>query len=293
MTVQTALLDAICVGQGGFVLLRFMADAQLVSKTLTLLLAQAELAWHKPETNFAHFTALTAEGALGADVVILPEMFATGFTMHPQQFGDAVGHDAQRYLEGRALDTGAIHAGSSAYFDDHRKQYVNRFLWASPSGKTEYYDKRHRFAMAGEDEAYGPGHVDQVRVSVNGWRVLLQVCYDLRFPGFSRNRIGPNGYDVAIYVANWPRPRRLHWRTLLQARAIENQAYVVGVNRVGEDANGYRYAGDSMCVAPSGEVLLDASDQAGAFEVQLDYDALLDLRSALPFLQDADELRWT
>ena len=164
----------------------------------------------------------------------------------------------------------------------------NRMWFATPEGNLHAYDKRHLFSLAGEGEVYQPG-VDRVELTWRGWRILLQVCYDLRFPGFVRNH-GARPYDLALYVANWPEPRRDAWRTLLKARAIENQCFVVGVNRSGTDASGHRYAGDSLVFDHAGETLADAGGDGASKTVcaTLKREDMMAFRRKLPFLSDAD-----
>jgi predicted amidohydrolase len=164
------------------------------------------------------------------------------------------------------------------------QQFYNRFVCAFPSGDLTCYDKRHLFRLAGEQNHYTAGET-QVTFELNGWRICPMVCYDLRFPVFSRN-IGD--YDLLVYVANWPAKRRLHWRQLLIARAIENQACVLGVNRIGEDAKGLTYSGDSLAITAQGELLLDMQNDSGAARVTLDSNALLQYRENFPCHRDAD-----
>lgn len=182
--------------------------------------------------------------------------------------------------------------------------YFNRLIWMLPNGQYGYYDKRHLFAYAGEDEHYTPGN-KRLIASVKGWKINLLVCYDLRFPVWSRQQLpvastapgdtsfdsaqgGPE-YDVLIYVANWPERRNHAWKTLLQARAIENQCYVVGVNRVGDDGNNLHHTGDSMIVDAMGEVLYTKANDEDIFTITLQKDKLDEVRHKLPFLDDADD----
>lgn len=257
--------------------------------TLEVALAQAPLAWQAPGDNFAALRRLVGERASGADLVVLPEMFPTGFTMTPGDLPESTGPRAREFLSAEATRTGAYYLGSTPYHLPERGGYVNRMLLVGPDGSVAHYDKRHRFAMAGERDAYLPGDAHPVVVDVHGWRILLQVCYDLRFPVFSRNRAsGAGAYDVAVYVANWPSPRRAHWKALLRARAIENQAYVFGVNRVGSDGNGLDYAGDTRAYGPAGDLDLDLGAATEVGRVSLTRRRLLDVRQQLPFLADAD-----
>ena len=197
--------------------------------------------------------------AIGAptDLIVLPEMFTTGFSMNALANAEEPGGATQQWMQQLAQRHDCAVTGSIAVRADGG--VYNRMLFATPHGVT-HYDKRHLFRMAGEDERYLPG-IERVIVAWRDWRILLQVCYDLRFPVFSRNR---EDYDLALYVANWPAPRRHHWRQLLIARAIENLACVVGVNRIGADAKGHEYSGDSLAVAADGKILLDAQSENGA-----------------------------
>jgi predicted amidohydrolase len=186
-------------------------------------------------------------------------------------------------MHAKAQQTNALIAGSAALQTERGP--VNRFLLVEPEGKVHFYDKRHLFRMADEHHHYEAGH-ERVVFEWRGWRILPLVCYDLRFPVWSRNR---NDYDLALYVANWPAPRSLHWQSLLVARAIENQAYVVGCNRVGTDGNGHHYRGDSRVVNPQGEIIATAEPhQATRIDAELSLTALQEYREKFPAWQDAD-----
>lgn len=248
---------------------------------LTVTLMQRELAWEKAEDNRTQIEASLRGVHDPGDLVVLPEMFTTGFSMNALANAEPPGGDTEAWMLSlaRELDcaiTGsiAVRAGNRAY---------NRMLFATPSG-IEHYDKRHLFRMAGEHNRYLAGK-ERVVVTWRGWRILLQVCYDLRFPVFSRNR---QDYDLALYVANWPAPRRMHWRQLLIARAIENGACVVGVNRIGSDANGLEYSGDSLAVGADGELMADLQCESEAGTVKLSAQTLLSYREQFPAHMDAD-----
>jgi predicted amidohydrolase len=248
---------------------------------LNTTLVQRELAWEQPEDNRRQIGALL-DGLPGpTDLVVLPEMFTTGFSMNALANAEEPGGPTEEWMlkTAGALDcaiTGsiAVRVGDGVY---------NRMLFATPDGMS-HYDKRHLFRMAGEHKRYRPGE-QRVIVHWRGWRILLQVCYDLRFPVFSRCR---DDYDLALYVANWPAKRRQHWRQLLPARAIENLACVIGVNRIGSDANGLDYSGDSLAVAADGELLADLQGGPGVAAVALDGEALGRYREAFPCHLDAD-----
>ena len=195
------------------------------------------------------------------EIIVLPEMFSTGFSMRPKELAEDMDGPAVQWMARMAAAHRIILAGSLMIAD--RGQYFNRLVWMLPNGQYGHYDKRHLFAYAGEHNHFQPGQ-KRVVARVNGWRILLQVCYDLRFPVWARQQ--PTGddtteYDVLVYVANWPERRAHAWKTLLQARAIENQCYVIGVNRVGEDGTGLYHSGDSMVVDPMGDILFTTAHE--------------------------------
>ena len=251
---------------------------------LSITLMQRELAWEQPADNRRQIEEAIAGLDRAGDLVLLPEMFTTGFSMNALANAEPPGGDTEQWLGQLARRHDCALSGSIAVRDG--EGVYNRMLFATPRG-VQYYDKRHLFRMAGEHKRYRAGR-ERVIVSWRGWRILLQVCYDLRFPVFSRNR---NDYDLALYVANWPAPRRQHWRQLLVARAIENLACVVGVNRIGSDANGLEYSGDSLAVAADGTLLTDMGNENGAARVVLDGAALQAYRESFPCQLDADSFQ--
>ena len=251
---------------------------------LSITLMQRELAWEQPADNRRQVEEAIAGLDRAGDLVLLPEMFTTGFSMNALANAEPPGGDTEQWLGQLARRHDCALSGSIAVRDG--EGVYNRMLFATPQG-VQYYDKRHLFRMAGEHKRYRAGR-ERVIVSWRGWRILLQVCYDLRFPVFSRNR---NDYDLALYVANWPAPRRQHWRQLLVARAIENLACVVGVNRIGSDANGLEYSGDSLAVAADGTLLKDMGNENGAARVVLDGAALQAYRESFPCQLDADSFQ--
>ncbi|TBU94431.1 amidohydrolase [Phytopseudomonas dryadis] len=254
---------------------------------LQLALIQSDLAWHDPAANRAHFQAQLAQAA-GADLVILPEMFSTGFSMQSADLAEPEDGPTSRWLSEQAQRVGAVITGS-LIIQAADGSYRNRLLWARPDGSMGHYDKRHLFRMAGEHQHYAAGDA-QALFEVKGWRVRPLVCYDLRFPVWSRD---PQGTDLLLYTANWPAARRQHWNRLLPARAIENLCYVAAVNRIGVDGKGHPYSGDSQVLDFQGETLLDAGERAGVFRQRLDSEALAAYRERFPAYQDADpfELR--
>jgi omega-amidase len=247
-------------------------------------IAQQPLAWHDAPANRAHFASVLAPLAGETDLVILPEMFTTGFTMKPQEFAEPADGETRAWLleQARALD--AAVGGSVAVNDGGR--YYNRFMLALPGGPTYWYDKRHLFRMAGEHRKYDGGSHALI-IEWRGIRLCPLVCYDLRFPVWSRRRPELD-YDLLIYSANWPAARRLAWTTLLRARAIENQAFVAGVNRVGEDGNGIAHVGDSVVLDFTGQPLVELHDQPQVVTVPLDLEASRAWRDKFPAHLDAD-----
>ncbi|MCW0350550.1 amidohydrolase [Pantoea ananatis] len=252
--------------------------------SLAITLLQTPLTWMDGEANLCHFDSLLADIA-EQDVIILPEMFTTGFAMEAAQ--QALPQpQVVEWLQHHAKRTNALVGGSAAVATPEGA--VNRFLLVEPDGTLHHYDKRHLFRMADEQQHYVAGRTRTV-IAWRGWRILPQICYDLRFPVFSRNQ---NDYDLALYVANWPAPRALHWQALLLARAIENQAFVAGCNRVGSDGNQHQYSGDSRIISPQGEILAAGEPfTAGKVEASLSLTDLQTYRERFPAWRDADDFR--
>ncbi len=250
---------------------------------LTIALIQSRVHWHRPQDNRAMFEdkigGLTGE----PDLIVLPETFSSGFTQQPEVCSETMDGEGVAWMRRMAAATGAAVAGSLAV--QERGAYYNRFLFVTADGVLAQYDKRHLFSFAGEDRRYRPGQA-RVVFDYRGWRICPQICYDLRFPVWSRCR---NDYDLLLYVANWPLPRRHAWSRLLVARAIENQCYVVGLNRVGDDGNGWTYAGESVVVDFLGDPLLDLGTVEGSGRATLDRDRLFEFRRQFAFWQDADD----
>lgn len=249
--------------------------------TLKITLLQQPLVWRDGLANLAAFDALLAPIA-GRDLIVLPEMFTTGFAMDA---GESALPEQQviDWLRGWAVKSHSLIGGSVALKTPEGA--VNRFLLVEPGGQVHAYDKRHLFRMAGEHLHYQAGNRREI-FEWRGWRILPQICYDLRFPVWARYQ---QDYDLALYVANWPAPRSHHWQTLLTARAIENQVYVAGCKRVGEDPNGLSYSGDSLIISPQGEILADAEPGAATrLDAELSLETLQSYRSAFPAWRDAD-----
>ena len=249
--------------------------------TLEIGLLQAELKWREPGANRDHLQGLLDGAGSHLDVAILPETFTTGFLGDP---GETEGMDGETvaWMKTMAADYECVLAGSAVIGTPEGR--FNRFLWVEPDGGLVFYDKRHLFAFAGEHKRYRAGN-DRVVLQYRGWRVMPQICYDLRFPVWCRSR---SDYDLCIFVANWPSPRVDAWSTLLKARAIENQCYVAGVNRVGVDGKGNRYPGQSVLHDAVGAELARLDDQEGVARAEISLAQLRATRTELPFLADAD-----
>ena len=252
---------------------------------LTLSLIQTQTHWHDPAANMAMFDRWFTELPESADIVVLPEMFSTGFTMNSTDVAQPMNGPTVEWLKAAAVTLNKVVCGSVVIKEDGL--HYNRFLWATPCGELGIYDKRHRFRMAGEHDHYDAGN-ERLVLTVGGWKICPMICYDLRFPVWFRNR---DDYDVLLCVANWPAARLEAWSTLLRARAIENLSYALGVNIIGEDGNSVTYRGGTVAYNPEGEVLIQADDQAGIFTVELDRAYLDRYRAAFPAWQDADDYR--
>ncbi len=252
-------------------------------RDLRVSIIQRPLAWEDPVANRAAFDADLAGLAGSTDLVVLPEMFTTGFSMRSELIAEEDAADTLPWLLQQARDHDFAITGSLAVRSGGAN--FNRLFFVTPQGAVHHYDKRHLFRMAREQDHYAPG-AERVVVSWRDWRICPMICYDLRFPVWSRNR---DDYDLLLYVANWPEKRAHHWRALLIARAIENQACCIGVNRVGEDGNGIPYSGDSLVLAADGEILVDPQRESGSFTTALSAEHLTRYRSKFPCHLDADD----
>jgi omega-amidase len=250
---------------------------------LNVTLVQTPLYWQDAAANRRRLAEKLARLEAPTDLIVLPEMFTTGFSMAAPELAETMAGPTLSWLAGQAQRHQAVITGSLIIAEGG--QYFNRLIWMRPDGRYEYYDKRHLFRMAGEHHTYAPGQ-QRLITELKGWRVCPLVCYDLRFPVWSRNQ--EPAYDLLLYVANWPEKRRLAWQTLLQARAIENLAYVVGVNRTGEDGKGIAYAGDSVVHAPDGHILWHQSGKEASPTLILNRQVLADYRERFPAHLDAD-----
>jgi omega-amidase len=245
-------------------------------------LIQTALHWEDKAANLA---------MLEEKIKGIAEMFSTGFSMKPEVLAETMDGNAVNWMKRIAAEKKVILTGSLII--EEGGAYYNRLILMLPNGQYGYYDKRHLFAYAEEDQHYTAGS-KRLIASVNGWKINLMVCYDLRFPVWARQQFNEDGsfeYDILIYVANWPQRRNTAWKTLLQARAIENQCYVIGVNRIGEDGKDIYYSGDSMVIDPLGEVLYHKADEEDVFTIALDKEHLQTVRDKFPFWRDADSFQ--
>lgn len=255
-------------------------------RDLKVTLVQANQIWEDKAANFTNYRKLLAELA-ESDLIVLPEMFNTAFSMKANEFAENYGKsESIAWLKNLANEKQAA-IYTSLMIEDGGKFY-NRGVFVEPTGNVQFYDKRKRFAMAGEDEVFSAGSEEKI-IEYKGWKINLQVCYDLRFPENCRNELinGTAKYDLLLYVANWPERRSFHWKSLLLARAIENQCYVVGVNRVGTDGMGLVYSGDSTIISALGETLSSVRPHDEQIEtIHLNVENLTTTREKLPFLKD-------
>lgn len=250
---------------------------------LRITTVQVDLAWEDINSNLAKFSKCLDDLAGKSDLIVLPEMFSTGFSMDAKRLAEPMAGRTMQWLASQAKRTGAVVTGS--FIAAEHGLFFNRLIWMRPDGSFEQYDKRHLFTPAAEHETYTAGQKKLV-VELDGWKICPLICYDLRFPVWSRN---VEGYDLLVYIANWPDRRKHHWKSLIMARAIENQCYVAGVNRCGNDGSGFHYAGDTSVIDFSGNVLHHVEDVEDISTASLSRKMLHEYRSSLQFLADRDE----
>lgn len=260
---------------------------------LNIALVQSDLVWQNTQKNLSVFEDLF-QSISKTDLIVLPEMFNSGFSMHPESFAEVEsGGKVVEWMKRMAVKHSSALIGSVAV--KWKDKFLNRLFFVDSNGSIQTYDKRHLFRMAGENKGFEAGH-NKLIVTCKGWKICPLVCYDLRFPVWSRNQYtdGVYDYDLLIYVANWPSVRTDAWQTLLKARAIENLSYTVGVNRVGEDENGFAYSGDSRCFSFTGERLENIeSNKISITQIELDKDDLNSFRRKFPTGLDADTFKIT
>ena len=261
-----------------------------MQQPLTITLIQTHLHWEDKAANLAMLEQKIRSIKEKTELVILPEMFSTGFSMKPHLFAEAMDGETMQWMKTIAQQKRVVLTGSIII--EEEGNYYNRLIWMLPNGSHGCYNKRHLFGYAGENEHYTAG-TKRMITSVKGWKINTQVCYDLRFPVWARQTSMDDEnkeaeYDVLIYVANWPERRNAAWQTLLTARAIENQCYVIGVNRVGMDGNNINHCGNSMVIDPLGNTLYSKMGEENIFTITLNKKDLHDIRNKFPFLQDKD-----
>ena len=253
---------------------------------LIVTLVQADQLWEDKTANLAAYDKLLVD-VVDSNLIVLPEMFHTAFSMNVGELGESIENGVgTNWLKKTAREKNS--AIYTSLITKDKDVYYNTGIFVTPSGDVSIYNKRKSFGLAKEDQFFKAGD-QEVIVNYLGWNIQLQICYDLRFPEIVRNKLNSDGspnYDLILYVANWPEKRSLHWKTLLMARAIENQSYVVGVNRVGEDGKGLVYSGDSMSISPLGETYCLPPNQIAVDSVTLNSKDLQGVRTALPFLKD-------
>lgn len=250
---------------------------------LTIVGIQADLVWENPQENRNIFEEKIQALPKDTDIVVLPEMFTTGFTMQPKKVVESIDGTSIRWMKKMAFENQIALTGSLVI--EENNHFFNRLIFVHPSGKIEMYDKRHSFTLAGEDKVYTSG-TKKLIVDYKGWKICPLICYDLRFPVWARNT---ENYDLLIYMANWPVTRIKAWETLLKARAIENMSYVVGVNRTGKDANNYKYSGNSLISDYLGEEMASLpKNETGIITVKIDKEHQQKIRKSLGFLNDRD-----
>lgn len=249
---------------------------------MKIALVQSDLYWEDALKNRNNFESKINQIDLEIDLIVLPEMFSTGFTMNALAMAETMNGETILWMKSIAKQKNCAVTGSLIITEND--QFYNRMVFIFPSGETKHYDKRHLFSLAGEDQTYTSGK-EKVIVDYLDWKICLQVCYDLRFPVFARN---VENYDLLLYVANWPKVRTNAWDILLKARAVENLSYVVGVNRIGLDAHNYEHIGHSQVVDFLGNYILEPQKTEGVFIAELDKDVMLETRKKLNFLTDKD-----
>ncbi len=257
---------------------------------LRVTLVQADLHWENPTANLAMLEEMLWTLKAPTDIIVLPEMFTTGFTMNTQQYAEVPQLTTFRWLRQQAAQYNAVVVGS--YIVKEQQQYFNRLVWMQPDGTADFYDKKHLFRMAEEDKFFTAGS-QRIIKTWKGWRICPLICYDLRFPAWSYNidNQGNIAYDCLLYIANFPEARATVWNSLLKARAIENWSYCVGVNRIGIDGKGISYVGDSSVITPKGTIAFQANNEAVVQTIELDATELLSYREKFPAYLDADRFQ--
>jgi omega-amidase len=253
---------------------------------LKISLFQGYLFWENIDKNLQNIGLRLGSIREKTDLIVLPEMFNTGFTMNAEPLAEPMNGKTMLWMHKIAKQYECVVTGSLIITEGGK--FYNRLIWMSADGTYNYYDKRHLFTLAKEQLTYTAGKKKLI-VELKGWKICPMICYDLRFPVWMRNV--NNAYDLLIVVANWPERRALHWRTLIPARAVENQAYVIGLNRVGHDGNEVYHSGDSTCISPNGNVVYYKRDEEDVYTFSIIGDEVERTRRTLPFLKDEDNFK--
>ena len=253
-------------------------------ENLKITVFQAYLFWENADKNLQNISLKLSSGVREkTDLIVLPEMFNTGFTMRAEEMAEEMDGKTMQWLSKTAASYECVITGSLIIKENGN--FYNRMIWMKPDGEFQYYDKHHLFSMADENKHFEAGN-EQLIVELKGWKIRLAICYDLRFPVWLRNKNAE--YDILLLVASWPDKRSSHWRTLIHARAVENQTYVVAVNRVGHDGNQIYHSGHSMCIDPYGNTVYYKPEDEDLYTFSINYPELEKIRRQFPFLDDAD-----
>jgi len=251
---------------------------------LKITLLQVYLFWENIDKNLQNISLRLSFIREKTDLIILPEMFNTGFTMNAEALAENMDGKTMQWMKEKAAQYDAIIMGSLIIKE--KGNFYNRLIWMNPDGSYQKYDKKHLFSLSGEDKVFTPG-TKKLLVEFKGWKISPVICYDLRFPVWLRNKT--DGYDLLIAVANWPEKRAPHWRSLIQARAIENQSFIIALNRVGHDGNGVYYCGDTTCLNPDGNTIYYKRDEEDLYTFTINKNEVSKIREEMPFLLDADQ----
>lgn len=254
-------------------------------ESLKITTFQAYIFWENCEKNLQNLALRLSAIREKTDLIVLPEMFNTGFSMNTEKLAEEMGGTTMQWMQAQAKKYDCVVAGSLIIKEDGKN--YNRLIWMNPDGTHQHYDKRHLFSLGDEDKHFSAG-TKKLVVDLKGWKVCLSICYDLRFPVWLRNN-PQDPYDILLLVASWPDKRALHWRTLVPARAIENQSYVIAVNRVGHDGNEIFHSGGSMCIAPNGTVVYYKPNDEDLYTFSISKEEIEKSRRIFPFLKDSDK----
>lgn len=261
------------------------SPSHLTINNLKITIFQAYLFWENIDKNLQNISLRLSMGVKEkTDLIVLPEMFNTGFSMNASGLAEEMGGKTMTWMAQAAVRYECVVTGSLIIKENDR--YYNRMIWMLPSGEYQYYDKRHLFGMGEEDKTYTSGQ-EEVIVELKGWKIRLAICYDLRFPVYLRNH--DTAYDILLVIASWPDKRISHWKTLIPARAIENQSYVIAVNRVGHDGNEVYHSGHSMCIDAYGNTVYYKPEDEDLYTFSINYEEMIKIREGFPFLKDADD----